>query len=105
MKQTTRDRIAVAAAKHTAAGHIEGVLDCNAGTDIPIDTTDESVTLSDQRILFEMADDEAVSLEFKDDLFLGWELHSGSYFAGAVHDSNILLFDSQDGRYYRYRLH
>lgn len=105
MKQTTRDRIAIAAAKHAAAGPIEGVLNCTAGTDIPLDADNDGVTLSDERILFEMAEDEAVSLEFKDDLFLGWELNSGSYFAGAIHESNILLFDSQDGRYYRYVLH
>lgn len=105
MKQTTRDRIAMAAAKHAAAGQIEGVLNCNAGIDIPVESGADGVILSDQRILFEMAEDEAVSLEFKDDLFLGWELNSGSYFAGAIHESNILLFDSQDGRYYRYVLH
>lgn len=105
MKQITRDRIAVAAARHAATGPFEGVLDCTAGTDVRIEPEDHGRTLSDQRILFEVTQDEAVSVEFKDDLFLGWELNSGSYFAGAVHESNILLYDSQEGRYYRYRLH
>jgi len=36
--------------------------------------------------------------------FRGWDHESGHFFAGAVYESNLLLFDAQDRRYYQYQI-
>jgi hypothetical protein len=54
-------------------------------------------------VLYDDAQDR-VSLHVRDDLFVGCDHLSGAYFAGAMYESEVMLFDSLERRYYRFHV-
>ena len=48
---------------------------------------------------------ERVSLQVHDDLFSGWDHGTGAYFAGAMVQSEVMLYDGYERRYYKFSVH
>jgi hypothetical protein len=48
--------------------------------------------------------EERVSLEVHDDLFTGLDHLTGTFFAGAIHDTDVMVYDGHEGRYYKFRV-
>ncbi|MCW5620002.1 MAG: hypothetical protein KIS79_02710 [Burkholderiales bacterium] len=107
MKHSTRNLVVAAAARKLNGDSVEELYDCTHQTYVPmrgVDAHDAPLT-EDDRLLLEISEEERVSVKFENDLFLGWDLNSGFYFAGAIHESDVLLFDAQERRYFHYQLH
>jgi hypothetical protein len=45
-----------------------------------------------------------VSLEVHNDLFTGLDHLTGAFFAGAIHDADVMIYDGYEGRYYRFHV-
>lgn len=106
MKHSTRNLVVAAAARKISGDSVEELYDCTHQTYVPMEDVDaHDVPLVEDRLLLEASEGERVSVKFENDLFLGWDLTSGFYFAGAIHDSDVLLFDAQERRYFHYQLH
>jgi hypothetical protein len=105
VKQSTRTLIAAAAAGKIQGKSIDTLYDCTERRYLQVQPSERKAERAGHRLVFENAGDEVVSLEVREDsMFLGWELVSGHFFAGAIHESDILIYDSEDRHYYRYLL-
>lgn len=106
MKQITRALIAAAAAERVTGRHVEHVYDHSEGLDLPVTRhlslaanrgTDAALVLYSDR-------DERISVNVHDDLFSGWDHATGDYFAGALYESDVMLFDGQERRYFKFSI-
>jgi len=106
MKHSTRNLVAATAAHEIAGDSLHELVDCTHAEVVPIDHVHAAERrLEDARLLIASQDEEPVSLIVHEDMFRGWDPESGHFFAGAVYESNLLLFDAQDRRYYQYQIH
>ena len=106
MKHSVRNLVAATAAKEIAGESLHELVDCTYAEVVPIDRVLAAERrLDDARLLITFPDEERVSLTVHEDVFRGWDHQSGYFFAGAVYESNLLLFDGQDRRYYQYQIH
>jgi hypothetical protein len=109
MKHSTRVFVAAAAASKFVGHPVEDLYDCTSGLHQhlkrPVDLTRHSVVRDGVAIVYDPAGGERVSLKVEDDTFLGWDHNTGTYFAGAVIESDLMLFDAYDRRYYKFSMH
>jgi hypothetical protein len=107
MKQTTRALVAAAAAEKVTGRPVERVYDHSQQSTLPV-TRHLSEAAKREReaaIVLHADAQERVSLEVHDDLFSGWDHGTGAYFAGAMYQSDVMLFDAREGRYYKFSVH
>ena len=107
MKQTTRALLAAAAAEKVTGRPVERVYDHSERSTLPVTRhLSEAVKREQEAAVVLYADaQERVSLQVHDDLFSGWDHATGAYFAGAMYQSDVMLFDALDGRYYKFSVH
>ena len=106
MKHSTRNLVAATAAQQIAGESLHELVDCTHAENVPIDHVRAAERrVEDARLLITSAEEERVSLTVHGDVFRGWDHESGHFFAGAVYESNLLLFDGQNRRYYQYQIH
>ena len=107
MNQTTRALIAAAAAEKVTGCPVQRVFDHTQQLALPV-TQHLSETERKQPeapVVLHCEPQDRVSLRVRDDLFVGWDHLTGAYFAGAMYESEVMLFDSLERRYYRFRVH
>jgi len=106
MKHSVRNLVAATAAHEIAGESLHELFDCTHAEVVPIDHVRAAERrLEDARLFVTSKDEECVSLTVLGDMFRGWDHQSGYFFAGAVYESNLLLFDGQERRYYQYQIH
>jgi hypothetical protein len=107
MKQITRAMIAAAAAEKVSGHHINKVYDHACGEALRV-TRHLDEASSDEReeaMVLHLDAQERVSLQVHDDLFSGWDHLTGAYFAGAMYESDVMLYDGYERRYYKFSVH
>jgi hypothetical protein len=107
MKHITRALVAAAAAEKVTGRQIEHMFDHTEGCNLPV-TTHLSPTAQREKdvklvLLGESA--EVISVQIHDDLFSGWDHETGAYFAGALYESDVMLYDDQERRYFKFSIH
>jgi hypothetical protein len=106
MKESTRALIAAAAAEKITGRLVQRVFDHAQQSALPV-TKHLSQAQRRERpapvVLHDTPD--RVSLRVRDDLFVGWDHVTGAYVAGAMYEADVMLFDSLERRYYRFRIH
>ena len=106
MKHSVRNLVAATAAHEIAGESLHELFDCTHAEVVPMDHVQAAERrLEDARLLITLQDEEPVSLTVHEDMLRGWDHESGHCFAGAVYESNLLLFDAQDRRYDQYQIH
>ena len=106
MKQSTRALIAAAAAEKITGRPVERVYDHIQQTALPVTRHLSEAHRREPRAPVVLSDaPDRVSLRVRDDLFVGWDDVTGAYFAGAMYEADVMLFDSLERRYYRFRIH
>jgi hypothetical protein len=106
MKQATRAAIAAAAAEKITGQLVHRVFDYTAQSALPVSTHLSEADRREPTAPTVLSDaGERVTLRVRDDLFTGWDQLTGAYFAGAMYESEVMLFDSEPHRYYRFRIH
>ncbi len=108
MKPTTRALIVAVAAARCGGRKVVEVLDCSDGSVPPLAQSEVERALQQsegREVVLDRSPDERISLKTREDLFVGWDLVTGDYFAGAVQASEVMLFDSHDRSYYRFQIH
>ena len=107
MKQVTRAMIAAAAAEKVSGQYIEKVYDHTLEEALPVPKHLQQQALREDRdaLVLHLAPEERVSLEVHEDLFSGWDHLTGAYFAGAMYQSDVMLYDGFEGRYYKFSVH
>jgi hypothetical protein len=107
MKQSTRALIAAAAAEKITARPVERVFDHTTLSAVPVSRHLSMAERTKRKaaIVLYVDSQERVSLRVRDDLFVGFDHGTGAYFAGAMYESDVMLFDSSERRYYRFHVH
>ena len=108
MKQATRAMIAAAAAERAMGHHVARIYDCTLGEALPVSNhlqADRHTDESREAVVLHLGPHHRVSLEVHEDLFSGWDHTTGTYFAGAVYESDVMIYDGYDGRYYKFSVH
>jgi hypothetical protein len=107
MKQATRTLIAGAAAEKVTGRAVQRIFDHSEQLALPFTRHLADVDRRDAwaPLTLHVDSQESVSLSVRDDLFVGWDHLTGAYFAGAMYESEVMLFDSLERRYYRFRIH
>ncbi len=107
MKQITRALVAAAAAEKATGRHVEHVYDHTEELDLPVTRhiSLDAYKDSDAALVLYGDADERVSVKVHDDLFSGWDYGTGDYFAGALFESEVMLYDAHERRYYKFSIH
>jgi hypothetical protein len=107
VKHATRAMIAAAAAEKVSGHLIERLYDHSAGEALPVHKhlQQEALRQDQQALVLHVAPQERVSLQVYEDLFSGWDHVTGAYFAGAIYESDVMLYDGYEGRYYKFSVH
>lgn len=107
MKQSTRAFVAAAAAARCYGRPVARVYDYSLQDTSPLGRAEleraARMRQTDAVVLY-ASHEERVSLEVHDDLFTGLDHLTGTFFAGAVHDADVMVFDGHEGRYYKFRV-
>lgn len=107
MKQSTRAFVAAAAAARCYGRPVAGVYDYSLEEASPLGRAELAraarIRERDAVVLY-ASHEERVSLEVHEDLFTGLDHLTGTFFAGAVHDAEVMVYDGQEGRYYKFRV-
>ena len=104
MKQSTRAFVAAAAARCNGR-RVARVFDYSHHEAWPI--AEQAVEQAARarngaEVVLCANDGERVSLKVKDDLFSGLDHLTGAYFAGAIYESDVMVFDGDEGLYYKF---
>ena len=108
MKQTTRALIAAAAAEKLSGHHVDRVYDHAHGEALAVTRhllTEAAAQDAAEAVVLHLDAQERVSLQVHDDLFSGWDHVTGAYFAGAMVQSEVMLYDGYERRYYKFSVH
>jgi len=108
MMQATRAMIAPAAAERAMGRHVARLYDHSLGQALPVPKhlpADRHADESHEAVVLHLDPHHRVSLEVHEDLFSGWDHTTGSYFAGAVYESDVMIYDGYDGCYYKFSIH
>ena len=108
MKQVTRAMIAAAAAEKVSGQHVETVYDHAVDQTLSVTChlpPGEAGKDSDEPLVLDFEPQERISLQVRADLFSGLDHHTGAYFAGAIYESDVMLYDGYEGRYYKFSVH
>jgi hypothetical protein len=106
MNQFTRALIAAAAAEKVMGHPVDRLYDHTEGVDVPVrrHLLPAAQPERDVLVLFRNPA-QCISIQVHDDLFSGWDDATGTYFAGALYDSNVMLYDAHERRYYKFSIH
>ena len=104
MKQSTRAFVAAAAAGVTGVESREcSTIRSHEAWPIAEQAVEQAARARNGAVVVLCANDgERVSLKVKDDLFSGLDHLTGAYFAGAIYESDVMVFDGYEGLYYKF---
>ena len=108
MEQATRAMIAAAAAERAMGHSVARVYDHLLGEALPVPQHLAAARHPDESheaVVLRVGPYHRVSLEVHEDLFSGWDHTTGAYFAGAVYESDVMIYDGYDGCYYKFSIH
>jgi hypothetical protein len=108
MKQVTRAMIAAAAAEKVSGQHVQTVYDYAVDETLSVTRhlpPGEAGKGSAEPLVLHFEAQERISLQVREDLFSGLDHRTGAYFAGAMYESDVMLYDGYEGRYYKFSVH
>ena len=107
MKHMTRALVAAAAAEKATGRDVEHIYDHTEGLYLPVTRHISPAAHGDSDAALVLYGDrnERVSVEVHDDLFSGWDHVTGDFFAGALYESDVMIYDAHERRYFKFSIH
>jgi len=108
VKQSTRAFVAAAAAARCYGRQVAQVYDYSGQDASPLGQAEleraARIREPDTAVVLYASYGERVSLEVHNDLFTGLDHLTGAFFAGAIHDADVMIYDGYEGRYYKFHV-